>query len=92
MLCTITRIVKSYFTLANAFFKLKYIFLLVGARALVGVSEKEIFQQIQQMKQLTKKEGDEKKKNSPYANPPQLILTPTGYVFILFIYVLVFVR
>jgi len=47
-----------------------------GARSL-GLTEKEIFNQIETIKQQVLKEGDEKKKNSPYAHPIQLILTPT---------------
>lgn len=47
-----------------------------GARSL-GLTEKEIFNQIETIKQNVLKEGDEKKKNSPYALPIQLILTPT---------------
>nr|XP_002128846.1 spermatogenesis-associated protein 21-like [Ciona intestinalis] len=46
-----------------------------GARSL-GLTEKEIFNQIETIKQLAQNEGDEKKKNSPYAHPIQLILTP----------------
>lgn len=51
--------------------------LCLGARSL-GLTEKEIFNQIETIKQLAQNEGDEKKKNSPYAHPIQLILTPTG--------------
>nr|XP_039254021.1 spermatogenesis-associated protein 21-like [Styela clava] len=48
-----------------------------GARSL-GLTEKEIFNQIENIKKMAENEGDEKKKNSPYAHPIQLILTPTG--------------
>jgi hypothetical protein len=47
-----------------------------GARSL-GLTEKEIFNQIEAIKEQAMNEGDEKKKNSPYAHPIQLILTPT---------------
>uniref|UniRef100_H2YYC4 Uncharacterized protein n=1 Tax=Ciona savignyi TaxID=51511 RepID=H2YYC4_CIOSA len=46
-----------------------------GARSL-GLTEKEIFNQIETIKQLAQNEGDDKKRNSPYAHPIQLILTP----------------
>lgn len=50
----------------------------LGARSL-GLTEKEIFNQIENIK--LQNEGDEMKKNSPYAHPIQLILTATSNVF-----------
>uniref|UniRef100_H2YYC3 EF-hand domain-containing protein n=1 Tax=Ciona savignyi TaxID=51511 RepID=H2YYC3_CIOSA len=41
-----------------------------GARSL-GLTEKEIFNQIETIKQLAQNEGDDKKRNSPYAHPIQ---------------------